>query len=162
MQPKPIPEGHHAVTPHLVVKDCGNALEFYKQAFGAVELGRALSPDQAQIVHASIRIGDSIIFLCDEFPQTGALSPQTIGGSPVTLHLYVDSADRWVERAVEAGAAVLMPLEDTFWGDRYAQLQDPFGHRWAVATRIEEVSAEEITLRMKRMFSSATQPKPET
>ncbi len=156
MQTKPVPEGHHTVTPHLVAKDCAGALEFYKQAFGAVEPGRALSPDQGQIVHASIRIGDSIIFLCDEFPQTGAMSPQTIGGSPVTLRLYVDSADRWVRRATDAGAAVPTPPGDTFWGDRNAQLQDPFGHRWAAATRIEEVSAEDTTLRMKRMFSPAT------
>ena len=150
MSVKPIPEGMHAVTPHLVVKGGAAAIDFYKNAFGAVELSRSPMPD-GKLMHASLRIGDSIIFLADEFPgQCNAPSPGA--ASPVTLHLYVEDADATFNRATAAGATAKMPLMDAFWGDRYGQLTDPFGHTWSIATRKEDVSPEEADRRAKAMF----------
>ena len=147
-QVKPIPDGMRTVTPHLVCAGAAEAIEFYKKAFGAVEGGRLAGP-QGKIAHAMIRIGDSAVMLVDEFPDMGALSPQSLKGSPVTIHLYVDNVDATVERAVKAGAKVTMPVADMFWGDRYGQLVDPFGHRWSVATHTREVSMEEMKQAMQ-------------
>jgi uncharacterized glyoxalase superfamily protein PhnB len=146
---KPIPDGMYTVTPHLVCTGAAEAIEFYKAAFNAVELGRLPGPD-GKILHAMIRIGDSTVMLVDEFPECGALSPKSLKGSPVTLHIYVEDADRFVSRAVEAGAKITMPLADMFWGDRYGQLQDPFGHNWSVGTHIRDVSPEEMELAAKQ------------
>jgi PhnB protein len=146
-QSHPIPEGFHSVTPHLVLNDAAGAIEFYKQAFGAEELSRMPGPDGKRLMHASIKIGNSILMLCDEFPEFGGESgkgPLALGGSPVTLHLYFEDVDTAFDRAVTAGAKVSMPLSDMFWGDRYGQVVDPFGHRWSLATQLRVVSGEEL------------------
>jgi PhnB protein len=139
----PIPNGMHTVTPHLVCGGAADAIEFYKQAFGAVESVRLPGP-QGKLMHAMIRIGDSAVMLVDEFPDCGALGPKSLNGSPVTIHLYVEDVDATVERAVAAGAKVIMPVDDMFWGDRYGQVEDPFGHHWSIATHIRDLSPEEI------------------
>ncbi|GJL64569.1 MAG: glyoxalase [Nitrospirales bacterium] len=142
-QVKPIPDGMHTVTPQLICAGAAEALEFYKEAFNAQELARLPGP-QGKLMHAHIRIGDSAVLLVDEFPDWGSFGPTSLKGSPVTIHLYVEDVDAFVARAVGAGAKVTMPLEDTFWGDRYGKLEDPFGHHWSVATHIRDVSPEEI------------------
>src|SRR5262245_34808299 len=147
-QVKPIPEKMHNVTPHLNCSGAADAIDFYKKAFGAVEAARLAGP-QGKIAHAMIQIGDSNVMLADEFPEMGSVSPKALKGSPVTLHLYVDNVDATVERAVKAGAKVTMPVADMFWGDRYGQLVDPFGHRWSVATHTREVSMEEMKQAMQ-------------
>src|SRR5262245_22832293 len=129
---KPIPSGFHTLTPHLVVKDAVQAIEFYKKAFGAEEMGRAPGPDGKTLMHAERKIGDSRIFLVDEFPDMNCHGPQSIGGTPVTIHMYVDDVDSAFAKAVAAGATVRMPLTDMFWGDRYGLLADPFGHLWSM------------------------------
>ena len=150
MKSKPIPQGMHSVTPHLVCAGAANAIEFYKKAFGAVEAGRLPGPD-GRLVHAAIRIGDSTVMLVDEMPEWGALGPKALKGSPVTIHLYVDDVDACVARAVKAGAKVTMPVEDQFWGDRYGKLEDPFGHHWSVATHLRDVSPDEMQKAMREM-----------
>ena len=147
---KPVPEGMHSVTPHLICAGAAEAIEFYKKAFGAVEEARLPGPG-GRIMHAMIRIGDSAVMLVDEMPEWGALGPKSLKGSPVTVHLYVENADATVERAVKAGAKVTMPLADQFWGDRYGKLVDPFGHHWSVATHVRDVSMEEAQQAMKKM-----------
>jgi PhnB protein len=149
---KPIPEGHHTITPHLVVRGGAEAIAFYKKAFGAEELGRSPGPDGMSIMHAGLKIGDSILFLNDEFPDMGCRSPQALGGSPITLHLYVKDVDAVFKQAVAAGAQVRMPVTDMFWGDRYGQVTDPFGHVWALATHIEDLTREEIEKRANTAF----------
>jgi uncharacterized glyoxalase superfamily protein PhnB len=149
-QVKPIPEGMHTVTPHLVCAGAGDAIEFYKRAFGAVEMLRMPGP-QGKLMHAMLRIGDSAVMLVDEYPEMGKLSPQSLKGSPVTIHLYVDDADATLERAVKAGAKVIMPVHEQFWGDRYGQLVDPFGHRWSVATHVRDVTMEEMREAMETL-----------
>lgn len=148
---RPIPDGYHTATPYLVIKNAGKAIEFYKEAFGATELTRLATPD-GNVMHAEIKIGDSPIMLCDECPDWNALSPQTIGGTAVSIVLYVEDVDAVVNRAVTAGAKLLMPVEDQFWGDRMGTVADPFGHKWSVATHIEDVSPEEISKRAKALF----------
>ena len=151
----PIPAGHHAITPHLVVKGASDAIEFYKRAFGAEELYRMLFPAEGggvKLGHADLRIGDSRLFLADEFPEHGAVGPS--GHSPVTIHLYVTDADATFARAVAAGATVAMPLQDMFWGDRYGKLVDPFGHHWSIATHKEDVPPEEMKRRAAAMFAN--------
>jgi uncharacterized glyoxalase superfamily protein PhnB len=145
---KPIPEGMHSVTPHLVCAGAADAIEFYKKAFGAVEVARLPGPD-GKLMHAMVRVGDSAIMLVDENPQYGMLGPKALKGSSVTIHLYVDDADACVARAVKAGAKVTMPLDDMFWGDRYGKLEDPFGHHWSVATHVRDVSREEMQKAMQ-------------
>ena len=140
---KPIPDGMHTVTPHLICAGASEAIEFYKKAFGATENGRLAMPN-GKIMHASIRIGDSTLFLVDEMPERGALDPKALKGSPVTIHLYVEDVDAFAARAVAAGAKMTMPVADMFWGDRYGQLIDPFGHRWSVATHLRDMSPEEV------------------
>jgi PhnB protein len=147
---KPIPEGMHSVTPHLVCAGAADAIEFYKKAFDAVDLGRLPGP-QGKLMHAAIRIGDSTVMLADEFPEWGSMSPKSLKGSPVTIHLYVRDVDAFVARAVAAGARITMPLENMFWGDRYCKLEDPFGHHWSVATHIRDVSPEEMQQAMRKM-----------
>ena len=145
---KPVPEGFHTVTPHLTVKNAGEAIEFYKKAFGAEEIARMPGPG-GSVMHAEMRIGDSPIMLNDEFPEHGARGPKTIGGTPVSIHLYVNDVDALFDRAVKAGAKVTMPIADMFWGDRFGKLEDPFGHQWSMATHKEDVTAEECAQRAK-------------
>jgi uncharacterized glyoxalase superfamily protein PhnB len=136
-----IPEGFHAVTPHVVIRDAAKAIDFYKRAFGAEEICRMPGPE-GKIMHAEIRIGDSVLMIGEEFPGM-CLGPQTLGGTPVTLHLYVKDADAAFNKAVAAGCKVTMPLADMFWGDRYGKLTDPFGHAWSIATHKQDVTPEE-------------------
>ena len=147
---KPVPDGMHSVTPHLVCGGAADAIEFYKKAFGAVELTR-LPGSSGKLMHASIRIGDSTVMLVDEFPEWGSLGPKSLKGSAVTIHLYVDDVDAVVARAVAAGARIAMPVADMFWGDRYGVLEDPFGHRWSVATHLRDVTPDEMREAMRKM-----------
>ncbi len=140
---KAIPDGMHTVTPHLICDGATDAIEFYKKAFNAVELGRVPGP-QGKLLHALIRIGDSTVMLVDEFPDWGSIGPKSLKGSPVTIHLYTQDVDALFKQAVAAGAKVAMPVEDMFWGDRYGKLEDPFGHHWSVATHIRDVKPEEL------------------
>ena len=142
-KPDPIPAGMHSVTPHLVCAGAAEAIEFYKKAFNAQELGRVPGP-QGKLMHAMIKIGDSTLMLVDEFPEFDTLGPKARNGASVTLHLYVEDADVQFNQAVSAGCSVRMPLSDMFWGDRYGVVQDPFGHLWSIATHIRDVSPEEI------------------
>jgi PhnB protein len=135
---------YHTVTPHLTVRGAEQAIAFYKQAFGAEERYRMPDPNGEGLWHAEIRIGDSYIFLNDEYPDMGSMSPNTLGGSSVTLHLEVENVDAWVERAVRAGAAMVMPVEDMFWGDRYGKVVDPFGHHWSISSPIPKRSGNEV------------------
>jgi PhnB protein len=150
MSVKPIPEGYHTLTPFLTVRNAVRAIEFYKQAFGAQERGVAKGPD-GKVMHAELKIGDSVIMLSDEFPEFGTLSPQSVGGSPMGLHIYTENVDAAFDRAVKAGAQVEMPVMDQFWGDRYGKLKDPFGHKWSIATHVKDMSADE----MKRSMDDA-------
>jgi len=143
MPVKPVPDGYHTVTPYLYVKGAANAIDFYKKAFGAEELGRHAMPD-GSIMHALMRIGDSMLMLNDEFPQMNCKGPASIGGTSVTLNLYVQDADKSWERAIQAGAKVKMPIADQFWGDRYGILTDPFGHDWSIATHKKDLTPAEI------------------
>jgi uncharacterized glyoxalase superfamily protein PhnB len=144
------PKGFSSVTPHLVIKDCANAIDFYKKALGAQEIYQSRMPD-GKIMHAMIQIGNSIIMLADEFPAMGAVGPNTLGGTSTTLHIYTDDADKLFNQAVSVGATPVMPIADMFWGDRYGQIKDPYGHSWAIATHIRDVSPEEMEKAMKEM-----------
>jgi PhnB protein len=147
---KPIPDGMHSLTPHLVCADAAAAIEFYKTAFGAVELTR-LPGRGGKLMHGSVRIGDSVLMLVDEMPEWGALGPKSLKGSPVTIHLYVIDVDAAVAQAVAAGAKVTMPVADMFWGDRYGTLEDPFGHRWSVATHTRDLTPAQIQEGMAKL-----------
>ena len=147
---KPIPDGMHSITPHLVCAGAAEAISFYAKAFNAVELMRLPGPE-GKLMHAAVRIGDSMVMLVDESPNWGALGPKTLKGSPVTLHLQVENVDAVVEQAVAAGAKVTMPVADMFWGDRYGVLEDPFGHHWSVATHIRDVTPLELQQAMQKM-----------
>ena len=146
----PIPEGMHSLTPHLVCDGAAKAIDFYKAAFGAVEGARLPGPD-GRLMHAMLRIGDSALMLVDEFPQMGSLGPKALKGSPVTLHLFVPDVDATMAQAVRAGAKLIMPAENMFWGDRYGQLEDPFGHRWSVATHLQDLTPEQIQANFAKM-----------
>ena len=146
---KPIPDGMHTVTPHLVCAGAADAIEFYKKAFNATEVGRMPGP-QGKLVHAMIRICGSTIMLGDEFPDCGSFGPKSLKGSPVTIHLYVEDVDAIVKQAVAAGAKITMPVADMFWGDRYGALEDPFGHHWSVATHIRDMTYEEMKQAMPK------------
>lgn len=148
------PEGMHSLTPHLVCDNAAAAIEFYKSAFGAVETARLPGPD-GKLMHAAVRIGDSTLMLVDEMPEWGAIGPKRLKGSPVTIHLYVPDVDATVAQAVKAGAKVTMAVADQFWGDRYGQLEDPFGHHWSVATPQRELSPEQIREAMATMDHGA-------
>jgi PhnB protein len=143
MAVKPIPEGYHSVTPYLIVKGAAQALEFYKKALGATEVMRMDDPS-GKLMHAEIKIGDSMIMLADEFPEMGAKSPQTLGGSPVGLCVYVPNVDQQFQQAIAAGAKEERPVKDQFYGDRSGTLRDPFGHQWTIATHTEDLTPEEI------------------
>jgi PhnB protein len=140
---KPIPDGYHSLTPFLVCKDAVNAIDFYKRAFGAEELSKLVGPDGG-LMHAALRIGDSVLMLTDECPAMGGFSPLHFNGSPVTVHLSVADADASFARATSAGATALMPVTEMFWGARYGVFKDPYGHSWSVATQVKEMSPEEI------------------
>jgi PhnB protein len=141
---RPIPEGFHSLTPSLTVHDASGAIEFYKQAFGATEVRRATAPDGQKLWHAELQIGDSRLMLSDEFPEMGGWgSARTQGGTPTTIWLYVEDVDAVFKSAVDAGATSLMGVDTQFWGDRFGSVEDPFGHRWSIATHVEDVSEEE-------------------
>ena len=150
-----IPDGFHTITPYLTVNDAERAIEFYKRAFGARERVRMPGPD-GKIAHAELQIGDSVIMLGGECPERGAVSPQTLEGSPVGLALYVEDVDKVFNRAVEEGASSKEQVEDKFWGDRAGALTDPFGHKWMLLTHIEDVSPQEMKKRMAEAYSMAT------
>lgn len=150
----PIPAGFHTLTAHLIVRSVNEAVVFYERAFGAVETGRQEMSDTGKVLHCTIRVGDSNLFLVDEFPEWGALGPQEGQRCPVSLHLYVEEIDTVFARAIAAGATETMALMDTFWGDRYGKLRDPFGHEWSIASRIEDLTPEQIDRRAAEFFSS--------
>ncbi len=150
MTVKPIPDGYHSITPYLLVDGGDRAIDFYKAAFGAVELLRMASPE-GKIQHAELRIGDSLVMLADEAPSHNALSPRSVGGTPVALMLYLEGVDAVVERAIGLGATLERPVADQFYGDRSGGIVDPFGHRWYIATHIEDVSNEEVERRAAAM-----------
>ena len=152
---KAIREGMHSITPHLVVRDAAKAIDFYKRAFGAQEVMRHDDPS-GKIMHAEIKIGDSILLLADEYPGMGNPAPGK-EGSPVVLNLYSDDVDAMWNRATGAGATVTMPLDDQFWGDRYGQIRDPFGHAWALGQHKEDVSPEEMRRRAEAAFAQMKQ-----
>jgi len=154
---KAVPDGYHTLTPHLVVKGASQAIAFYKKAFGAEEISRVPGPDGKSLMHAEVKIGDSRLFLVDEFPEMGCRGPQSIGGTPVTIHVYVEDVDAAFNKAVAAGAQVRMPLEDMFWGDRYGKVVDPFGHEWSLATHKEDLTPEEISKRAQAAFSECAE-----
>lgn len=155
-QVKPIPAGCHTLTPMLTVRGGDKAIDFYKRALGADERMRILGPDGKSIMHAEIKIGDSIVMLGEEQPQRGCRGPQTLGGTPVSLYLYVENVDQAFTRAASAGATVTMPVADMFWGDRGGQLTDPFGHKWFLATHKEDVTQEDIQKRAAVFCAQAT------
>jgi len=151
MATKPIPEGFHTLTPYLTVKDAPRAIEFYKQALGAEVRGIHYAPD-GRIMNADLKIGDSILLLCEAFEEMGAKSPQSLGGSPVTIHIYVEDVDELFNQAVAAGATVVMPVMNMFWGDRYGHVTDPFGHRWSMATHKQDLTPAEIEVGGRAAF----------
>ncbi|KWB57176.1 VOC family protein [Burkholderia ubonensis] len=140
---KPIPEGMRTLTPHLICAGAADAIEFYRQAFNAVERVRLPAPN-GKLMHACLTIGDSTLMLVDEMPEHGALGPKALKGTPVCLHLFVPDVDAAIAQAVAAGAKVTMPAADMFWGDRYGQVEDPFGHRWSLATHQRDLTPEQI------------------
>ena len=148
MTPTPVPEDFHTITPQMAVKGVAAAIDWYTRALGAHELLRNAAPDGTSIMHAELLLGDSRFFVVDEFPDS-MVSPSTLGGTTVTMHLYVPDVDALFNRAVEAGATVVMPVADQFWGDRYGILRDPFGHRWSIASRIEDLSPKKLQDRAK-------------
>jgi PhnB protein len=143
---KPIPDGYHTATPYLIVNGAAKAIEFYKKAFGAEELFRMADPN-GKVGHAEIKVGNSPIMLADEFPEMGARGPASLGGSPVSILLYVEDVDAVFQRAVAAGASATRPVKDQFYGDRLGGITDPFGHLWYIATHIEDVSPDEMKRR---------------
>jgi PhnB protein len=156
--PNPIPEGYHSVTPYLVVDDAAKAIDFYKKAFGAEEKYRLPMGDR--IGHAEIKIGDSFIMLADEFPDMGHLGPKARGGTTVSLMVYVPDVDSAFKTAIDAGATETQAVENQFWGDRLGTLTDPFGHKWSLATHVEEVSEEEIGKRFEEWSAKQKQAEP--
>jgi PhnB protein len=148
---RPIPEGYPKVTPYLIVDDASAAIDFYSNVFGAKERARMPAPE-GKIGHAELKLGDSLIMLADEFPDMGNRSPRSVGGSPVTVSVYTEDVDDVHERALKAGAKELRPVENQFYGDRAGQFEDPFGHRWSVATHVEDVPADEMERRVAEMM----------
>ncbi|HUI22681.1 MAG TPA: VOC family protein [Methylocella sp.] len=149
---KPVPEGHEGAIPYLSVSNANEAIAFYKNAFGAVEV--LCIAHEGKVGHAELEFGEARIMLCDEFPDYETLSPQTIGGTPVMIHLYVGDVDAFTSRAVGAGLKVLRPVADQFYGDRGGKFEDPFGHRWWIASRREDVPAEELRRRAAALFGA--------
>ena len=140
----PVPEGYGTITPGLVVRNGAKAIEFYKKAFGAEERMRMPGPDGKSVMHAELKIGNSIFMLNDENPQWDSLSPETLKGTPCGFYLYVNDANAWQKRAIEAGAKEVMPVQDMFWGDKMGCVMDPFGHKWNIATHVRDLSMDEI------------------
>lgn len=157
-----VPKGLRTLTPHLVIRqgDGAAAIEFYKKAFDAQENYRMHGPDGKSIVHAEMKIGDSVFFLAEEFPnmQSESRSPKALGGASATMTLFLENVDQWFKRAIDAGAKESMPLMDAFWGDRYGKLVDPFGHEWALAQHLEDVSPEEMSQRAEKAMKEWTPP----
>ena len=151
------PKGEHSVTPHLVCAGAADAIEFYKKAFNATEMMR-LPGSAGKLMHAAIKIGDSTVMLADEFPDWGSLGPKSLKGSPVVIHLYVEDTDAFVKQAAAAGAKITMPVADMFWGDRYGQIEDPFGHRWSVGTHVRDVTPAEMKEAMQKMGNQTPCP----
>ena len=152
----PIPPGHEGLIPHLVVDNAAEAVEFYKKAFGAEEMMRSPGPDGKKLMHVELSLGGRPVYLCDDFPEfCGGKSrtPKSLGGSPLTIHMYVKDCDAALKKAVEAGASLTMPATDMFWGDRYGKVTDPYGHEWSFGTHIKDVSPEEMTAAAKVAFS---------
>ena len=153
---QPIPPGHENLIPHLVCNSCSEAIEFYKKAFGAKEMHRIPAPDGRKIMHAAIQIGSSVVFLVDDFPEFcggQSQSPKALGGTPVTIHHYVENCDAAIKRAQDAGATVSMPPQDMFWGDRYGAVTDPYGHKWSFATHIKDLTPDQMQAGMKDAFA---------
>jgi uncharacterized glyoxalase superfamily protein PhnB len=151
-----LPAGYHTVTPAIIVRDAAAAIDFYQRAFGAEEVNRMAGPD-GKIMHAEIRIGDSLVMLGEENEQWGTKSPLLTNGNPGSLHIYVDDADAAFDRALKAGASVRYPLEDAFWGDRYGKVADPFGHEWGIATRVKNLSDAEMQAAAEAWMAKAAQ-----
>ena len=150
---KKIPDGYHSITPMLIVKDGLKAIEYYKKVFGAIDKGTMMMPDNKSVAHAELLIGDSKIMLSDEFPEMKSLSPTTIGGSPVSLYLYVEDVDKTFNLAVTEGGKSLFPVQDRFYGDRHGTIQDPFGHIWSIATHVKDLTKEEMKKAAEEAFS---------
>jgi PhnB protein len=163
MATQPIPEGYHTVTPYLAVEDATEAIEYYTKAFDAKERVRMETPD-GKVGHAELEIGDSLVMLSDPFPQASTKPPNELGGTSVSVFMYVEDVDAVVKRAVDAGAMVTMEVADQFWGDRFGSVKDPFGHLWSIATHVEDVPPEEMAERAKAamaaMSSSPAAPRP--
>ncbi len=140
----PIPKGYHTITPTLTCKNALEAIEWYVKAFGAEKREVCMGPDKKNVMHAEMKIGDSIFMLNDEFPDMNCKSPTSYGGTSVGMWLYVEDCDKWFERATKAGAKTIMPVGDMFWGDRFGQVEDPYGHRWSIATHVRDMTKEEI------------------
>lgn len=153
---KPIPEGYSTINPYIAVDDATKAIEFYKRAFGAKERSRMPGPN-GTIGHAELEIGDSVFMLSDPFPQQRVKSPKELGGTTISLMIYVEDVDEMVQQAVDAGATITMPVENQFWGDRFGQVEDPFGHNWQIATHVEDVAPEEMAKRAEQAMASFAQ-----
>jgi uncharacterized glyoxalase superfamily protein PhnB len=156
---QPIPPGHEGLIPHLVCERCSDAIEFYKKAFGAEEIQRVPAPDGRRIMHAAIRIGNSFVFLVDDFPEFCGGKSETalaLKGTPVTIHRYVANCDAAIKRALDAGAKILMPAQDMFWGDRYGVVTDPYGHKWSFATHVKDVAPGQMQAAMKEAFAQGS------
>ena len=155
MATKPIPEGYHTVSPYLAVEDARRAIEYYTKAFGAKEVVHMDAPD-GKVGHAELEIGDSRVMLSDPFPQASTRSPKELGGTSVSVFMYVEDVDALVKQAVDAGATVTMEVADQFWGDRFGTITDPFGHVWNVATHVEDVPPEEVAERAKAAMAAGS------
>jgi PhnB protein len=155
MSVKPIPEGYRTITPYLAVEDAAKAIEYYKKAFGATERGRMEAPG-GQIGHAELEIGDSLVMLSDALPEFTTQPPTELGGTSVSVFMYVEDVDAVVQQAVAAGGTVTMEVADQFWGDRFGNVRDPFGHLWSIATRVEDVPPEEMAERAKAAMAAMT------
>ena len=153
MAVQPIRPGFHTITPNIVVRGAAEAIEFYKKAFGAIEVMRSYVPDTTQVMHAELRIGDSVLFVNDEFPDMEAMSPQHYKGTSMTLMLSVDNADEWFARAVGAGCTVDVPLAEMFWGDRFGSVSDPYGHSWGISTHTRDLTPEQMEAEARAMFA---------
>ena len=149
---KPIPDGYHAITPHLIISGAAAAIDFYKRAFGATEVLRMPDPSGQKIGHAELKIGDASFMLADEYPDMGHRSPASLGGTPVSMLVYVENVDQVVAQALAAGATELRPVADQFYGDRVGMVADPFGHVWSIATHVEDVPSDELLLRAAAAF----------
>jgi PhnB protein len=157
---QPIPKGFHSITPYLVVTDAKRAIEFYQRAFGAHEIVKMDGPN-GKIMHAELKIGDSVLMLADEMPGTGTSAPKTLGGTTAGVMLYTDNVDSVFKQAISAGAKADQQPADQFWGDRYGKLTDPFGHSWSLATHIEDVAPEEMRKRMRDEMAKREQRQPQ-